>query len=73
MHVHLLQETPDLLISIMILVVIRQANLLFFDGADKPLGVTVLPSGAHFSHAYGAAHHLQPLYVVDRSILLALV
>jgi hypothetical protein len=53
-HVHILQEVPDLLVSVMIIAVIRQINPLFFDGADETFGVAVLPSGAHVCDDEGA-------------------
>ncbi len=42
MRVHVLQEPPNLLIGIMIVTIFRQINLLLFDGANEPLGITVL-------------------------------
>ena len=41
--VHVIQEVPDLVISVMIVEVFRQVNLLFLDCADETFRVTVLP------------------------------
>jgi hypothetical protein len=42
-HVHVIQGAADLVICIMIVQVLGQANLLFLDRPDETLGVAVLP------------------------------
>jgi len=49
-HVHILQELLYLLISLSIVLIIRQVYLLFFDGVHQAFRIAVLPCCAHFSH-----------------------
>jgi hypothetical protein len=41
--IHVIQEAPDLLVSVMIVKIFRQIHLLFLDSADETLRVAVLP------------------------------
>lgn len=75
-QVYIVQEAPNLLVSIMIIAIIRQVNLLFFDSADESFGIAVLPGGTHAGHADSAAHRPQALYVIagaNLRVLLSLV
>jgi len=72
-HVHVIQEATNLAMGIMIVEILGQVNLLFFDRADKPLGVAVLPGLAHIGHANLDINILEHLSVGSGCILDSLV
>ena len=53
--------------------VIRQVHLLFFDGADQPLGISVLGGFADLGHADRHMGGLEQIGVSGRGILDALI
>jgi hypothetical protein len=61
--IHVIQDAPDLLVSIMTIKIIRQIHLLFLDSADETLRVAVLPGLALIGHADMKFSILQDLSV----------
>ena len=45
-RIDIIQEAANLVISIMVVEIVRQVNLLFLDRSYETLGITVLPSYA---------------------------
>lgn len=49
-HVDIFQELPYLLVSLGIVLIIRQIRHLFFDGAHQPFRKAILPGFSDFGH-----------------------
>ena len=50
MHVHVFQELLYLLISLGIVLIVRQVDLLLFDSVHKPFGIAILPGSPDFRY-----------------------
>lgn len=46
MHVHVIQEAPQMVVGILVAPILGQIHLLFLDRPDQAFGVAVLPGGA---------------------------
>jgi len=71
--IDIIQEAAQLLVRIGEVLIVRQIDLLFFDGANKPFGVRVLFGFADRGHADLHPQRLQPGHVVGCGVLDALV
>jgi len=72
-HVHIIQETADLMVGIMIVKILGQVNFFFLDRPHQTLGVAVLPGLASIGHADLNLGILQDLGIGHGRVLDALV
>ena len=71
-HIDLIQEATELMIGVIVVLILRQVNFLFFDSADQPLGVAVLPGLTNVGHANLDVVVSQQVYIGGGCILVTL-
>jgi len=67
--VDLIEKSSQLTASIIVTLIVRQVNFLFFAASDKALGIAVLPGGTRLGHADLSVNLLQPLNVGQGCVL----
>ena len=72
-HLHLFQELLYLLVSIRIILIVRQVHLFFFDGAHQTFRIAILPRGPDICHTDSNVVLLQHCYISWRRVLHSLI
>ena len=71
--VNIVEKVTDLLISIMEVLIVRQVDLFFLDGADDAFSIAILSSCTYVCHADSDLGIIKQVNIGGGSILPALV